>query len=313
MKAIIWGSRGSLPSSFNSIMQRKKIYSAIEKVIDSKFCDKNKIDQFIDDNLPFAIRGSYGCNTSCVEVKDGDSGIILDAGTGLRDCGNWLAKNNAAAGEFHILLSHLHWDHIQGLPFFIPAYLKGNKINIYSCHENAREAFVNQQNSIHFPLSLDQMPAEINFVNLTASHEYDIAGFKIKAIEQNHPGQSYGYRTEKNGKVLVYSTDIEHTDQLPKLFLDFIRSADLLISDAQYSLRDALDIKQSWGHSSNMIGVEFSLNANVKRLCLFHTDPLDDDEKLDVILEQTKKYASIIDPSANLQIYLAYEGLTIDV
>jgi phosphoribosyl 1,2-cyclic phosphodiesterase len=311
MKAIIWGSRGSLPSSFNSIMQRKKIYSAIEKVINFQFTDKNKIDQFIDD-LPFALRGAYGCNTSCVEVSEGNNRIILDAGTGLRDYGNELMKRGGCQGEFHIILSHLHWDHIQGFPFFIPAYLKGNKINIYSCHENARDAFVNQQNPVNFPVQLEQMSADIRFINLAGSNEYDIAGFKIKTIKQNHPGISYGYRIEKNGRVIVYSTDSEHTGQSPQPFLDFIKDADLLIFDAQYSLSDAIDIKQNWGHSSNMIGVELSLNAKVKRLCLFHTEPVDDDEKLDVLLSQTKKYAAITDPSFNLQVYVAYEGLAID-
>jgi len=313
MKTIIWGSRGSLPASFNAATQRKKIYSAIETAVKFKISEQSVIDNFINEKLPFAVRGAYGVNTSCVEIRDENAGLIFDAGTGLRDYGNSLMKNNAGTGEFNIFISHLHWDHIQGFPFFLPAYIKGNKINIYGCHENLSQAFKNQQQPLHFPVAIEQMAADMEFIKMSGGREYDIAGFRITALEQNHPGKSYGYRIERNGRKIVYSTDSEHTNETPDAFLDFISGADLLIFDSQYSLSDALYVKENWGHSSNMTGVELSLRAGVKKLCLFHTEPTDDDEKLDAILLQTRKYVALSDPSSRLHIDMAYEGLEITV
>lgn len=178
------------------------------------------------------------------------------------------------------------------------------------------ETFLRQQESPNFPVPLAFMKADIRFEVLRPGEEYEIAGFRVKTMPQNHPGRSYGYRFEKDGKAIVYSTDSEHKEDANREdygFLDFFKDADLLIFDAQYDLIDAIHNKENWGHSSNIIGVELSVRAGVKHLCLYHNEPTLDDAKLDKFLEETRRYASLYAESNPLNISLAYDGFVIEI
>jgi phosphoribosyl 1,2-cyclic phosphodiesterase len=315
MKVIIWGSRGSLPVSENAESIKNKIYKALESAIGLDLKTKAEIESFID-TLPFSVRGSYGGNTSCVEIRDENKHILLDAGSGIRNFGNYFMKSGKIPAHFHILMSHLHWDHIQGFPFFVPAFIPGNRINFYGFHEKMEKIFIRQQESPCFPVPLEYMQAEKHFNLLSTEKEYEIAGFKIRGMGQHHPDESYAYSLEKNGKKVVYSTDSEHqTDPISSNspFVKFFKNADILIFDAQYTLSDTLYSKKDWGHSSNVMGIELAIDSNVKHLCLFHSEPAHSDETLDKILADTKRYASIYNPSYPLKISLAYDGLEIDL
>jgi phosphoribosyl 1,2-cyclic phosphodiesterase len=322
VKVYFWGTRGSLPASVTAEEVRTKILRALKESGDRTFQTDEEIIEFMDGHLPFSIRGSYGTNTSCVEIMGRKEYILCDAGTGLRDFGNHASKSSSKdkpdqKNIFNIFISHLHWDHIQGFPFFTPAYIEGNSVNIYGCHNELEQAFINQQNYPYFPVPLKYMKADIRFITLESGKEYEIAGFKVKVMKQNHPGDSYGYRFERDGKSIVYSTDCEHKDDVDNedyVFLDFFRDADLLIFDAQYELEEAIDAKENWGHSSNIIAVELSVKAKVKRLCIFHNEPTFEDEKLDQFLENTRRYLAIhAEESHPLQIDLAYDGLQIEL
>ncbi|MBU1932101.1 anti-sigma factor antagonist [Patescibacteria group bacterium] len=315
MRIYFWGTRGSLPSSITAEMVRAKIHKAIKEAQKRSLETDEAVVEFIN-NLPFSVRGSYGCNTSCVQIRGAEEYIICDAGTGLRDLGNYIMKSGKSPGIFHIFMSHLHWDHIQGFPFFTPAYIHSNQINVYGFHHELEEVFTGQQDNPNFPVPLKAMSADIKFKVLELDKEYEIAGFKIKGTKQNHPGDSFGYSFERGGKRIVYSTDAEHKKEAESegySFLDFFKNADLLIFDAQYSLSDAIDIKENWGHSSNLVGVELSVKAKVKRLCLFHNEPTCDDERLDRFLNDTREYLKIHAESYPLKIDLAYDGLEIEV
>jgi phosphoribosyl 1,2-cyclic phosphodiesterase len=321
MKVYFWGTRGSLPASITAETIRNKIFRAMKESSNKKFITDEELKKFIKNGLPFQVCGSYGCNTSCVEIKDEEQHLLCDAGTGLRDFGNDVLQSSAQKklGQphtFHIFISHLHWDHIQGFPFFVPAYMLGNHIYIYGFHHELEQAFVHQQDHPCFPVPLKSMKASITFTILEQGQEYEIAGFKVWGIKQNHPGDSYGYRFDKQGKAIVYSTDSEHqkdADNEDYPFLDFFKDADVLIFDAQYPLADALQTKENWGHSSNLVGVELSVKANVKRLCIFHTEPTCDDETLQQFLEDTRKYLQIYAESSSLQIDLAYDGFQVEI
>ncbi len=314
MKVIIWGSRGSLPASVRAETVRRKIYKAIEAAKDCQIISEADIENFIDTKLPFSVRGSYGSNTSCIEIRDGKEYIICDAGTGLRDFGNYVMQSGKSSCHFHIFMSHFHWDHIHGFPFFVPAFIKGNTIDFYGFHEGFEDILVNQQNPPSFPVPVICMQAEKRFNRLELGKEYSIAGFQVKGMEQDHPQKSYGYRFEKDGKNIVYSTDSEHKKGSDEgLYLNFFKDADLLIFDTQYSLADAIYVKEDWGHSSNMVGVELAVRAGVKHLCMYHGEPTHSDETLDKILRDTIRYASIYDDSYPLRISLAYDGLEIEV
>ncbi|WP_207680018.1 MBL fold metallo-hydrolase [Desulfonema magnum] len=316
MKVVIWGSRGSLPASMRSETVRYKIYRAIEAARGHDLKSKQDIEQFIDTQLPFSVRGGYGTNTSCVEIRDGEEYIIFDSGSGIRDFGNYVMQTGNIPATFHIIMSHVHWDHICGFPFFIPAYIQGNRVNFYGFHDNMEQVFTNQQEPPCFPVPLRFMQAEKRFTQLELAKEYDIAGFRVRGIEQNHPQTSYGYSFEKDGKKIVYSTDSEHKENSNDEdypFVDFFRDADLLIFDTQYSLMDAIHVKEDWGHSSNMIAVELAVRAGVKHLCMYHSEHTYSDATIDKMLRETKRYASIYDDSYRLRISHAFDGMEIEV
>ncbi|MDM8523771.1 MBL fold metallo-hydrolase [Desulfococcaceae bacterium HSG8] len=318
MKVVIWGSRGSLPASVHAENIRYKIYRAIEAARGHDLRSKEHIENFIDTELPFSVRGGYGTNTSCVEIRDGEDYIILDSGSGIRDFGNYVMKTGKIPATYHIFMSHVHWDHICGFPFFVPAYIKGNRLNFYGFHDvhAVEQAFANQQEPPCFPVPLQYMQAERHFTQLKLGKTYDIAGFRVSGIEQNHPQLSYGYSFEKAGKKIIYSTDSEHKEDSSKEdyhFVKFFKNADMLIFDTQYSLMDAIYVKEDWGHSSNIIAVELSVRAGVKHLCMFHSEHTHSDANIDKMLKETKRYASIYDKSYPLRISHAYDGLEIEI
>ena len=313
-----WGTRGSLPASVTSRQIRGKIFRAIRASRGHDLATDEAIGAFIDSELPFADRGSYGGNTACVEIGGQDEFVLCDAGTGLRDFGNAFLRSErgAAPAVFHLFLSHLHWDHLQGFPFFAPAYRPGNRVHLYGCHAGIEEAYVTQQAAPWFPVPFSALGSEISFHILEPERTYEIAGLAVRAIRQNHPGVSYGYRFTRDGKTMVYSTDMEHGPEVHDagyLFVDFFRGADLLIFDAQYSLAEAIGPKETWGHSSNLLAVELAVSSGVKRLCLFHSEPTWDDEMLDRFLAESRAYLRIHDPASPLVIDLAYDGLRIDL
>jgi phosphoribosyl 1,2-cyclic phosphodiesterase len=326
MRVHFWGTRGSLPASISSQTVQKKLVKVLHAARGQDLQSDDRIEKFLissvsDKSLPFSATGTYGTNTSCIEIVGGNEYVICDAGTGIRDFGNHLLapetkKSHPHPGVFNIFMSHLHWDHIQGFPFFTPAYIPGNVINIFGFHEELEHAFTMQQEFPFFPVPLTALAATINFKVLEPDKIYEIAGFKLTTKIQNHPGKSYGYRFEKDGKSVVYSTDSEHKSEAYEdgyPFLDFFRDADLLIFDSQYSLVDAISLKENWGHSSNIMAVELSTKAQVKRLCIFHNEPTFEDEALDKFLDDTRKYSAIYSESESLQIDLAYDGLEVEV
>jgi anti-anti-sigma factor len=313
----IWGARGSIPATVSPAQIRERICEALNSSRGLNLDNDQKIAQFVD-TLPFSIRATYGCNTPCVEIRGSQEYIICDAGSGIRDLGKLVMQQQEERKSqvFHIFISHLHWDHIQGFPFFTPAYIPGNRMKIYGCHKRLREAFIRQQESMSFPVPIDYLSGDIDFTILETDKEYEIGGFNVKAIKQNHPGDSYGYRFSRRNKKVIYSTDSEHKKEVNGEnyeFLDFIHESDLMIFDAQYSLVDAFHSKEDWGHSSNLLGVELAVKAGVKRLCLFHTEHTFDDKRLEQILKDTRRYLQIHASGSPLQIELAYEGLKIDI
>ncbi len=321
MNIIFWGSRGSLPFSLTTDKIEEKIFTAIKEAQKFSLESDSEIHKFIHNKLPFSVRSTFGSNTSCVEIRHGNENIICDAGSGIRDFGNYYMRSgkiarNEASKTFHIFMSHLHWDHLQGFPFFVPIYIPGIKINIYSCHKEVEKAFVQQQEPPFFPVSFRELKSDIIFHQIEPGQQLNIDGLSVEAIKQNHPGDSYGFKFESGEKKFVYSTDSEHyadseVEEYP--YIQFIKNADILVFDAQYSLRDAIDTKLNWGHSSNLTAVELAVRANVKKLILFHSEHTFDDTQLEDFLKATRKYRLIHDPDSQLEIDTAYDGMSIKI
>jgi phosphoribosyl 1,2-cyclic phosphodiesterase len=320
MKARIWGARGSLPVALNHGQIRAKLVTALEGAMGRNLDTPAKVAAYVDHELSFDVRGTYGGNSSCVEVEAWDSDavhehIILDLGSGARPlAGAKLAKYGPGQPQtYHVFMSHLHWDHIMGFPFFTPAYIPGNRIIIYGCHEELERAFLRQQEPISFPVAFHQLAAAIEFVQMTPGVPIQVRDVTVTAKLQLHAGDSYGYRLEQDGKVLVYSTDSEHKlDNAAEriAFVDFFSDADLVIFDAMYSLADSISVKADWGHSSSVVGVELCQLAGVRQLCLFHHEPIYDDARISRVLAETRRYAEVTG-EAPLDIVSAYDGMEI--
>jgi phosphoribosyl 1,2-cyclic phosphodiesterase len=320
MRIRFWGTRGSLPTASDAAVIRDKIKRALLQANGRKFADGTALERFIDAELEFPIHSSYGGNTSCVEIADGDHYTVCDMGSGLRRFGEQaLARHGSAQPQFYnFFISHVHWDHIMGFPFFAPAYIPGNTIRIHGGHSLAvlEEAFRRQQSDPCFPVHWDHLSANISFVSLEAGRWYEIDGLRVKAKLQPHPGDSYGYRFERNGRSMVYSTDGEHkleSESETAAMVEFYRDADLVVFDAMYSFKDMIGSKADWGHSSNIVGVDLCLRAQVRHYCMFHHDPASNDEMIYSVLGETRRYAEIAGENNFLQVSTAFDGLVIDL
>ena len=315
MKLTFWGVRGSIPAPISNSEIRYKVTEVLKKAIKEKIIKENQLEDFIN-SLPADSLGTTGGNTACVEIRASNKIMVFDSGTGIRILGQELMSGEFAKGEgvLHLFLSHTHWDHIMGFPFFVPAYIKGNSIHIYSCHPKMEDRFNNQHNPLHFPVQLESLSANIEFHPIKSEEDFILDDCTITPIDLNHPGGSYGYRVEHAGKKVVYATDSEYkdiTDKGLKKHLDFFYESDILIFDAMYTLSDALD-KEDWGHSSSLIGAEIAMAAKVKKLILFHHDPTNDDCVLQDILEKTIKFIKK-NTEHQCEVILAREGLTLEI
>ena len=313
-----WGTRGSLPVTLEGAGVRRKITQALRRANGRRFESEEAIEQFIDTELDFPTRHSYGGNSACVEIVGGQDYMICDMGSGLRCLGQHIMQEHGPRKPqvYNFFMSHVHWDHIMGFPFFPPAYIPGNIIRIHGCHTVMEEAFRRQHSAPCFPVNWEQLGADIQLIQLEPGRTYEINGFRLTAQLQPHPGDSYGYRFEKDGKVVVYSTDSEHkleSAAATEAMVHFYRQADLVIFDAMYSLADMVTMKEDWGHSSNIIGVDLCLRAGAKHMCMFHHEPIYDDTMLYSVLQETIRYEEIARQGHALQVSTAYDGLVIQL
>lgn len=316
MKIRFWGSRGSIPVSITAADVRAKLVTALKAARGLSLQDEKDIDSFVD-RLGFDVAGTFGGHSSCVElVAECSEHLILDMGSGARPLGQDMIRRfgPAAPQTYHIFMSHLHWDHIMGFPFFTPVYIPGNRIVIHSCHEEVEYAFRRQQESPSFPVEFDQLAASIEFDVMHADTNYTVAGLTVRAKRQNHAGDSYGWRLSDGRHQVVYSTDSEH--RLEDLaarasFVEFFRDADAVIFDAMYSLAEAISVKADWGHSSNIVGVELCQEAHAKRLIMFHHEPSYDDAGIAGVLDETRRYEEITREGAMLEVLSAWDGLIV--
>jgi phosphoribosyl 1,2-cyclic phosphodiesterase len=253
-----------------------------------------------------------GGNTACVEVRCGATVLILDAGTGIRLLGQKLQRENVRF--LHLLISHPHVDHLQGFPFFLPAYDPGVDLHIHQAPQAggpASEAFDRLMEAPHFPVVFRDLPARIRFRTLSA--EGCIGPVVVKTHPLNHPGGNLAFRLEYEGKALVYMTDHEPYGLLngndpdagskDQAILDFTRGADLLIRETQYTAEE-YESRRGWGHGTFDEAFRNSVRGGVRRLALFHHDPDHDDDFLEAELARLLA----LPERGAMEIHLAREG-----
>jgi phosphoribosyl 1,2-cyclic phosphodiesterase len=320
MKVRFWGTRGSIPVSLTAHEIRRKMIIALRGTIGRGLDTIEAIERYVDQELDFDVCGTFGGHSSCVELETGGpEPVILDMGSGARPLGQSLLERHGAETPrtYHVFMSHVHWDHIMGFPFFAPVYAPGSHIVVHGCHGALEEAFRRQQAPPSFPVDFSQLAASIEFDRLVPGERRSIAGLEITPKRQRHEGDSYGYRIEAQGKCLVYTTDSEHrvgdVDERDG-FIEFFRAADLVIFDAMYALADAISLKADWGHSSNIVGVELCQAAGARCLCMYHHEPAYDDRRIAQVLQETRRFEQITrGDGQRLEVVSAYDGLELEL
>jgi phosphoribosyl 1,2-cyclic phosphodiesterase len=249
---------------------------------------------------PGPATARIGGNTSCVEVNAGDTLIILDAGTGIRMLGDELMKKKAPVNAY-MFFSHVHWDHIQGFPFFSPIFLKQNKLFVYggkNLKMTLGETLAGQMNFPNFPVTLETCSAEIQFHQFDDGQKLELAeGLTITGLPLQHPNGCYGYRIEYKGSSFTYCTDTEQggdPDKPDENVLELAKDTDLFVYDSQYTVDEYTGNgtgipKIGWGHSTYNEAARLASLANAKKLIMFHHDPSHDDDKIEEMEKECQK------------------------
>ncbi len=278
----------------------------------------------------------YGGNTSCVSVEADDTILIFDAGTGMRVCGNYLlSKGKKISGK--IFISHTHWDHIQGFPFFVPAYIPGNKFVMYGPPSDIQDQSLKQIMEFqtkyeYFPISLSQLGADITYIDCKEG-KVECDNFEIYTCRINHPVACLAYKIIHDGKIFIYGGDHEpfrniyrdspegeemDEDLLNDLdenakeqnlkIINFCKDADFVSWDGQYT-EEEYQTKKGWGHSSHKADIELAEHASIKHIYLTHHEPMNSDQKLAQFENELKKQAS----EKGFLLDFAKEGMEIEL
>ena len=259
---------------------------------------------------PETIR--YGGNTSCISITVENKILILDAGTGIRNLGSSIIGQSEL--KIFVIITHTHWDHIQGFPFFTPIYQPNRPVYMFpTLHKKnlVLSSLIDQMDGAHFPLTPDQVPSNFNFITEDPLEFLAKNGFHMELVPMNHPGGAFGYKIKFDDTVICYFTDNEIDPPYPKSIelnelTEQCKNADVLIHDAQYT-EDDMPFKHGWGHSLISQVTDLGKTANVKNLVYFHHDPDRTDDELDTQLEKASK--TLQGNGSSVKPYFAHEGL----
>ncbi len=241
---------------------------------------------------------NFGGNTTCVEITLGSGRkVIIDAGTGIRALGQQLCANGEAV-NIHLLITHIHWDHVAGFPFFAPIHDPTTKISVDgfpTCMKGLKIPFDNKMSDGFFPVKFEDLKAEINYLNNLSSGPLEVDGVVIDSIPLQHPQGGFGFRFREGKKTFVFITDNELTEgklkrRSPIDYISFCKDADVLVHDAQYTPEE-IDERRGWGHTDYITTINLASEAHAKRLILFHHDPSRKDPEVETIVSHCRELA----------------------
>ena len=318
MQIKIWGTRGSCPSPMSNSEYQNRLESITEAFFD--LCKKNTGNklptkkQFLK-AIPVHYRNMIGGNTTCVEVVDDSTRLIFDLGTGVRNLGNSIVKamenKSEERKELHIFVTHTHWDHIQGWPFFVPAYMPQFDIHFYSSLKNLEERLQEQQQDTFFPARLQDMQSNKKFHLLGEEELVKIDAFTVVNTKLIHPGGCTSYKIEQNGKKFIFATDTEFYIGNLKYYIEkyqsYFENADILLMDAQYSVQESIE-RRGWGHTSMLACIDCALHWKVKKLILTHHEPNHLDKEIWDLYDGAKRYLKKLKSEFKMIIEIAQEG-----
>jgi len=314
MKVKFWGVRGSLPTPISPEQVQSKINAVVQRIQIEDLKNNDTRQKFIS-ILPEWLYGTIGGSTPCIEITaNNNETIIIDCGSGMRMCGKKFASTNNKT--YHIFLSHFHWDHLQGLPFFDPAFNPKSKLKFYSSFTNIQKYLENQMSLPYFPVQMEtSFTKQIEYIHLKEDTIIPVVdNVTVMSKRMYHPGGSFSYSFSENKHKIIYASDVElqqkdfeQTDENSNFFKD----ADVLLFDAQYTVEEAIK-KENWGHSAFCYAIDFAIMWNISKLYLFHHEPSYDDKKLYTILELSRWYADYAS-KGKLEVNLAIENKEIEI
>ena len=310
MRIKLWGVRGSLPTPMGVQEYQTILGHALAHAQNDFRANPSITAEQLYEGIPAQYRRVIGGDTTCVEVDYRGTCIVMDMGTGARRAGLSIAKR--ALRDIYVLITHTHWDHIQGFPFFAPAYDPGVTIHFYSCIPDLHERFIRQQHPHYHHVKFEDLPCKTTFTYVEQGEQFEIGNLQMEAQPLIHPGGSASYKIRKENQTFVFATDTEFygpdLSMLVKKYDQFFHAADLLIIDAQYSLTEA-EQKRGWGHTAMTIAVDCAMHWDIERLGLTHHEPAHSDETIRELFARAHEYLEANNPHRHMmELTLAREG-----
>jgi phosphoribosyl 1,2-cyclic phosphodiesterase len=288
----------------------------MEEFLQAGFSKQEQIAPFLA-KKGLAWVGGHGTSTTCIQVKSGTESLIIDGGSGLRNLGADLIHNQGSnRSAYHILLTHFHWDHLMGIPFFWPLFSKDKTVHFYSVQSELAEAIRLLFRRPFFPVAFEQLQATIKFHIVEARKPFSVCGFDITAYLLDHPDPCYGFRISRGDKHYAHCVDTEGTRVSAEEIgadLPLYQNADLMYFDAQYTMPELAE-KANWGHSAARIGLEIALREGIRQVVFGHHDPGADFQSMRSLETEARAYMqSALKGLSPLKWQFAYDGLEIQL
>lgn len=293
IKVKYWGVRGSLPTSLTPEAWAHEFEVLLRGFFKAGFSKAEQVGDYLK-TMTLTEVGGFGTATTCAEVSTADGQIIIDGGSGIKNLSDKMMSGPAAKGKanIHIFLTHFHWDHLIGLPFFAPLFITGNRINFYAVQPDLEYIIRMKFKKPTFPVPFEALPSTIKFHTLEPRKQVKVAGMNVTPYQLDHPDPCWGFRIEHGGLVYAHCVDTEGTRSTPEALgpdLPLYQNVDLMYFDAQYTLPELAE-KANWGHSAAQIGLDIAIREKIKHVIFAHHDPGADTQRIYEQRKETREY-----------------------